>query len=203
MDQPSSAQLRLNLDTREHHAAADEGWAFLRQLRVRRRDYIEQLIVTYGFESSVESALAYTPGLRAVLDLRERARAGLIAQDLIAAGMTAQEVAQLPQMTSLLSFDSIHEAVGWMYVTERATLHFDALRRWILRAFGPATPTAYLRAYDGIVSSRWLQFGRVLDEQCNSEESMEHVITAARRGFQTYARWSEQVRPSIRSRSAS
>lgn len=202
MDLPSPAQLRLNLDTREHHAAADEGWAFLRQLRIRRRDYIEQLIVTYGFESSVESAFAYTTGLRALLDLRERARAGLIAQDLITAGMSAQEVAQLPQYP-LLGFDSVLEALGWMYVTERATLHFDALRRWLLRALGPATPTAYLRAYEGVGSSRWSQFGRVLDAQCSAEAAMEQVISGARRGFQALARWSEQVRPTIRSRSAS
>ncbi|NVB77922.1 MAG: biliverdin-producing heme oxygenase [Kofleriaceae bacterium] len=202
MDPLSPAQLRLNLDTRELHAAADEGWAFLRQLRIRRRDYIDQLIVTYGFESSVESAFAYTPGLRAVMDLRERARAGLIAQDLIAAGMSALEVAQLPQL-SLLGFDSVREALGWMYVTERATLHFDALRRWLLRSLGPATPTAYLRAYDGIASARWSQFGRVLDAECSDEPGMQQVLSGARRGFEVLARWSEQVRPSLRSRSVS
>jgi heme oxygenase len=202
VDQLSPALLRLNLETREYHAVADEAWNVLRQQRVRRRDYIDQLVVTFGFESSVESALAYTPGLRSVIDLRLRARAGLIAQDLIAFGFTAQEIATLPQYGHATPFWSVVDGLGWMYVMERATLHFDALRRWLVRTLGPATPMAYLRGYEGEASAHWHRYGQVLEQVCTDEESLEQLVTAARGGFQALADWDAQTRPKVQARSA-
>lgn len=198
----SPALLRLNLETREYHAAADEAWSVLRQQRVRRRDYIEQLIVTFGFESAVESALAYTPGLRSVIDLRQRARAGLIAQDLIAFGFTPQELAALPQQDQVTPFWTVVDGLGWMYVMERATLHFDAIRRGLLRLLGPETPTAYLRAYEGEASAQWHRYGQVLEQVCTDEDSLQQLVTAARGGFQALADWDARTRPKVQARSA-
>ncbi len=201
MEQLSTALLRLNLETREYHAAADEAWGALRLQRVRRRDYIEQLLITYGFESAVESALAYTPGVRNVIDVRLRARAGLIAQDLIAFGFTAQEISAVAQY-SVAPFPSVIDALGWMYVLERPTLHFEALLRWLQRALGTAVPTAYLRAYEGTANAHWHDYGRVLDEVGIDEDSVEELVTAARGGFQALASWDAQARPQIQARSA-
>src|SRR5438093_1431948 len=93
----SKALLVLNLETRPHHAIADAGWLGLLERTMRRRDYVDQLLATYGFEAPLEAALAYTPHLRSVIDLRARSRAGLLAQDLLALGFSAAGLATVPQ----------------------------------------------------------------------------------------------------------
>jgi len=75
--------VRLNFETRVYHDAAD---MFLRSLcvpRVTRDEYIDRLATAYGFAAPFEAACAYTPGLRDMVDLRARSRAGRIAQDLL------------------------------------------------------------------------------------------------------------------------
>src|SRR5438874_11352487 len=74
--QPSTGLLRLNLETRAFHDAADEGWLRLLQPSVTRADYVRRLATTYGFEGPLEAAFAYTPNLKLFVDLRQRSRAG-------------------------------------------------------------------------------------------------------------------------------
>jgi hypothetical protein len=49
--------------------------------------------VTYGFEAPFAAACARTPGLAHAIDLRGRARSGLIAQDLLSVGWTPRDIA--------------------------------------------------------------------------------------------------------------
>ena len=112
--------MRLDLETRPHHAAADAAWRELLVDDVSEADYAAQLARVYGFEGPLEAAFAYTPGLVRVIDVRRRQRAGLIAQDLLALDVEPAQIANLPGL-ALAPFATIPEALGWMYVVERAT----------------------------------------------------------------------------------
>src|SRR5262245_27053134 len=122
MNAPSRMLMQLNIETRVHHSAIDSTWLDVMSPHLAATHYTRLLARAYGFEAPLEAALAYTRGLGTLIDLRERARAGLLAQDLLALGLSPAQVTDLPQCTELAPFRSAFEALGWMYVAERATL---------------------------------------------------------------------------------
>jgi heme oxygenase len=198
LDQASRSLLELNLETRSHHAAADAPWLELVRPRTTLADYRRRLIKAYGFAAPLEAAFAYTPNLRLLLDLRERSRAGLIAQDLIRLGMSPGEVANLPQTFPLAPFGAPIEALGWMYVDERCTLLHESIRRQLVeRVPEAAQASAYLAAYAGHASARWQQFGHVLDRAVRSQAMLDELLAAAHAAFRTLIDWNATERASI------
>lgn len=194
VDSVAGTLLRLNLETQSHHAAADRLWAPLLATDVTKWEYVSRLAMVYGFEAPLESALAYTPNLRLVIDLRPRIRAGHIAQDLIALGLRASEVAELPQCFPMAPFGSPLEALGWLYVSERTTLQHEAVRRNIVeRIPGAARATAYLSVYDGICGARWHELGITLDRAVRTERAVDEVIAGAHAAFRCLATWTRST----------
>jgi heme oxygenase len=190
VDPLSTAVLTLDRETRGEHARADDGWLRLCRYGVTTTDYIDQLIITYGFESPLESAIAYTPGMPKLLDLRARARAGFIAQDLLALGLSPSAISRLPQC-ALAPFASAVEALGWLYVVERATHHHEVVRRHLARQLPDvADACAYLSCAGGNAVVRWAQFGAVVESAVTSAQ-LPALIAAANTGFRTYAQWCE------------
>lgn len=190
MESAATTLLRLNLETQSHHAAADELWAPLLAPHVTKWQYLARLAVVYGFEAPLEAALAYTPNLRLAIDIRSRIRAGLVAQDLIALGLSAGEVAGLPQCFPMAPFGSPLEALGWLYVSERTTLQHDAVRQNVVGKLpDTATATAYLSVYDGIVGLRWQELGAAFDRFVRTERALDEVIAGAYAGFRCLANW--------------
>src|SRR3569623_276038 len=183
VDQASTAVMRLNLETRSFHSAADEGWLALLSRDVTRSDYLRQLVTVYGFEGPLEAAFAYTPNLKLFVDLRQRSRAGLIAKDLLALGLRANAIATIPQCL-LAPFSGPVEALGWMYVAERATLLHERVRRHLVATFSDGPDIcAYIGAYQGAGGARWIELGHTLDRAVRSEARMDDVIAAARFAF--------------------
>jgi heme oxygenase len=188
MQRLSRMLIRLNLATRQYHAKADAGWLDLRRPTVGKQDYIDQLIKVYGFEAPLESALRYTPGIGALVDLRARTRAGLTVQDLMRLGLSPGRIAGLPQR--FISFSTAAEALGWMYVAERATLIHGSMRRFLMvRISEAARASSYLSAYDGVAASRWSEFGNALDAVGQSPEVQQQVLGAASQGFEALCDW--------------
>jgi heme oxygenase len=182
--------VRLELETRAYHAPAEAGWRDLMMPEVTRGQYVDQLVRVYGFEGPLEAALAYTPHLELVIDVHQRFRAGFIAQDLIALGMRPSEVARLDQCV-LAPFASPLEALGWIYATDRATLVFEDLRRY-LRVRVPLTrdACAYLEASERVGGSRWLELGRQLERAVRSPRMADEVIAGAHAAFRCWLAWS-------------
>jgi heme oxygenase (biliverdin-IX-beta and delta-forming) len=190
MESVASTLLRLNLETQSHHAAADQMWAPLLAPNVTKWQYVARLALVYGFEAPLEAALAYTPNLHLAIDIRARIRAGLVAQDLIVLGLSASEVAALPQCFPMAPFGSPLEALGWLYVSERTTLQHDAVRRNLVGKMPEIrNATEYLSVYDGIVGLRWQELGTAFDRFIRSERALDEVIAGAHAGFRTLATW--------------
>jgi heme oxygenase len=190
MESAATTLLRLNLETQSHHAAADRLWSPLLAPTITKWQYVAQLALVYGFEAPLEAALAYTPNLRLAIDLRSRIRAGLVAQDLITLGVSAGEVADLPQCYPMAPFGSPLEALGWLYVSERSTLKHEAvLKNVVARLPETAKATAYLSVYDGIAGLRWQQLGSAFDHFVRTERAMDEVIAGAHAGFRALTTW--------------
>lgn len=188
--QSPTTLMRLNFETRHHHDKADAVWFDVAtQLTVER--YVEQLGRTYGLEAVVEALLAYTPKLPDLIDLRVRARSKRIVEDLLALGLAPAQVANLPQCTDILPFGDAVEALGWMYVIERATLAYELVRAQVVRNSRLVRATAYLSAYEDAAHERWKELGGVLDRIVTTPDELRRVLDAANAGFTKARGWYE------------
>ena len=185
----SAMLTRLNMETRRDHSRADQPWLELLGADVTRARYVEHLVTLYGFEAPFEASIALTPGIGDRLQLRLRSRSGLIVQDLLALGLTPSRIARLPQCNLMLPFRDLPEALGWMYVVERATLLHDAVRHYLEDRLAVAGACGYLSAYDGVASTRWQELGRALDEAAAIPQAPEHIIAATRTAFACHRDW--------------
>ncbi|CAN5851817.1 hypothetical protein BH11MYX2_BH11MYX2_17300 [soil metagenome] len=188
---------RLNAETAAYHADADVGRDALFQDELTPRTYRDFLALTYGFEMPLETALALSSQLDQLLDLKARSRTHLIAQDLMRLGWRASAVAELPMCLTVPSFRSPAEALGWMYVSERAALAHQVARRHLLTRFPTELTCAsnYLEAGGGLLGQRWRQFGAVLDQISEHPAVAERVVGAANDAFRCYVRWSSRGKP--------
>lgn len=187
----SRTVIELNVATRSYHAGADTPWLDLMVPGVDVQQYISHLIKVYGFEAPLESALHYTPGLAALVDLRARNRTGLVALDMLRLGVGPAQIAQLPQR--FIAFSGTIEALGWMYVVERSTLLHAGVRRYLALRL-PEIPDAlsYLSAYDGVASDRWAELGEALDAVAQTPAIARQLVLAAKQAFSALHSWFHQ-----------
>ena len=189
MHQPSIMLKRLDDETRGQHAEVDVYWLDLMASGVTREHYRALLVRLYGFEAPLESALAYTPHL-VVADRRERTLSGLIAQDLLALGLSPARLTALPQCADIGPFVDPAEALGWKYVIERPTqLHAAIKRNLVSRVADIANACSYLSAFDGIVAARWQQLGLLLDDVAQRAGASARMIDSAKTAFTTMSEW--------------
>ncbi len=184
----SRTLLQLNLATRKHHDAADAPGFGLMVPSVDPGQYVDHLVRIYGFEAPLESALRYTPGLNALIDLRARTRTGLLAQDLMRLGMSASQIARLPQR--FIAFSDACDALGWMYVVERSALRHGGVLRYLVEHIPEINrATSYLAAYDAATGNRWSELGVALDTVGESTEAVHQMADAANQGFLALRDW--------------
>lgn len=186
-----NALLRLNLETRAVHAAADRVWLRLvsDEPEVTEQDYARALVRVYGFEAPLEAALAYTPQFQTLVDMVGRYRSGLIARDLLTLGLTPAQVAAIPQCM-IAPFSGVGEALGWLYVHQRATLCHDRVRRHLVSRLPTlAKATSYLQAYAGAVTVRFDDLGRIIDQYARSPAIEHRIVSAAHDALRAWLSW--------------
>jgi heme oxygenase len=190
----SRTLLQLNIATRSYHVDADTPWLDLMVPSVGLQRYIDHLMRVYGFEAPIESAFHYTPGLSSRVDLRARTRAGLLAHDLLRLGISASQLAQLPQ--HFTTFGSVVEAMGWMYVVERTTLLHAGVHRYLIQRLPElADAASYLSAYDGMASSRWSELGAAFDAEATSPAITRQLVVASSQAFCAQHKWFHNREP--------
>lgn len=141
----------------------------------------------------------YTPGLAHAIDLRGRWRSPLIAQDLLALGWKPVEVTHL-RCHSVEPFHEVADALGWMYVVERATLfHGDVRDELVDRSPDLWPACAYLSAHQRSAHRRWLELGIAIDHFCTSRRLGERLVAAARDAFASLREWERASVPLLRS----
>ena len=190
---------RLDREMGAHHSELVRGWTRLLNSNLAREDYVHQLATTYGFEAPYEAACQYTPGLVQVVDLRGRWRSGLIAQDLLTLGWTPDEITKV-KCRSASPFQDAAEALGWMYIVERATLfHLDVRDALAERYVDLSRASAYLAAYERSVSRRWGELGIALDRLATSQGVAHRIVDAAKNAFAALREWERASAPGLRS----
>ena len=185
----SSTLARLSLETSRSHAWIDE--ALFGPLEFPTSTaYRRFLCLFYGFQAPLENALALTPGV----DPRHfegRGKAGRIAHDLMALGLTRHEHLLLARRQAVPAFENAAQAVGWMYSTERLMLQVEALRVRLEVEMPVVMALAhqFLYVYVNTAELRWRQFGAVLDRVAKNYD-VEQIVEAARTSLDALHSWS-------------
>ncbi len=182
---------RLNEETRVHHAETDADLDVLFRGDASAAHYMLFLIRVYGFEAPLESTLVPTPTLDLMINLRERSRSVFIARDLMALGLRPNEVAELPMCLTIPSFRGAAEALGWMYVVERATLAHHVIRQHLITRLPleMANASSYLQANAGVAGTRWRAFGTTLDHVARHPAIADRMVASANEAFRCHRRW--------------
>lgn len=189
MNTSSRTLVQLELETRPYHADLDTVWADLLAPGLTVARYKAHLSRVYGFEAPLEAALAYTPHLSSLIELRSRFRSGLIVEDLLALGAKPGVLAQAPQCM-IAPFRGAAEALGWMYVLQRFTLRHDVTRGQLVSQLPEAAEaTAYLAAYGASVGARWNDLGRTLDQVARTPQIEHQVLSSAHDAFRRALDW--------------
>jgi heme oxygenase len=185
-----SLLLRLNVATAAHHAALDAPWLALQQPTVTAGEYLHHLVRTYGLIAPFEGACRYTPGLDVYLDPSRLGRAGLLAQDLLALGLTPSQVASIEQCPAISTYQSPSEAIGWLYVLERSRpLHQGIKHALLCHVPGAGEATSYLSLDAGHVGHHWAMLGRVVEHAGATPQAADDIVTAACQASEVCLQW--------------
>jgi heme oxygenase len=180
---------RLKNETRVHHVAADEDRVALAISAVTPSEYRAFLIKLYGLESPIEAMFAMTKDLRDVFDLRTRTQVRLLKADLRALGVT--DPSRLPVCRNVGPFRDIPEALGWMYVTERAA----PLRGVIRQHFEQRLPDqmriagCYLAGHERGAHARWVELGIALEQIADTTALADRIVATAHMAFRCQHQW--------------
>lgn len=177
---------RVDQETRFDHASADGLWRDLMESAATPATYMHHLMRLYGFAAPLEAALAYTPNLASAIDVRGRVRSGLIAKDLLALGISAGNIAELPQCM-IAPFATVAEALGWMYVVERSAGLHGAVRRYLIARYPRLEGATTYLASSG--AARWSTFADALEPYVQTRALQQQVVTGARDAFRCALDW--------------
>ena len=186
---------RLGTDTAVFHADADSDVdRFLFKASTTAADYRTFLVRQYGFVAPLETALATADGVPGLLDLSRRAKAARIVHDLLALGMTLNQVTDLPQCLSIPMFRGAAAALGWMYVAERAMLASAVITRHLTSVLPDEmrAASAYLTTYAGRVGRMWRELGDAMDQVATNPAVGERMVASAGDAFRTLSRFRTQ-----------
>ncbi len=180
---------RLDRDTRQRHASADNDRLVLMSTTVTPELYRAFLVRVFGFEAAVETMLHMTTGLDDVVDLRSRVHVRLLKSDLAALALTS--VAHVPRCRSVIPFACHADALGWMYVVERNMLLHGVLRRHLESRLPEqlATAGAYLAGNERNAGARLRELGEALDAIARPPVMADRVVAAAHAAFRSQRHW--------------
>jgi len=172
--------------TRAEHEAT-EAVVARRGFFASRDRYREYLRHFYGIHRVVDAPLARALERAGLADARDRAKARLLAEDLVALGDEPAEVEALPRIavSALPDLADTLQAVGAAYVLEGASLGGRVILRSVGRALGVADGpgAAFLTGYGEATRARWMTFRQFMDELVVGPEAAEVVVAAAKTTF--------------------
>lgn len=181
---------RLDAETAIAQRNANAPWLAAASADGSVPTYMRLLGRAYGFQAPLEAALAYTPIVPALVDLRARSRSGLAAQDLMALGITATQVATLDEFI-IVPYGNLADAFGWLYASERATrIHARIRDELVTRHPQLHRATAYLAACGGSAADhRWRELGVTLDRVARAPRVADQIVDAAHEAYRALVDW--------------
>jgi heme oxygenase len=180
---------RLERETREHHADAEAD--LFRVLDDATPAMYHRLLATIDrFEYAVESELVRTQQLPFGF-VAARIKTGRLAEDLLALGDDPVVAALFAIPLEPVRFRDAYDALAWMYVVERNTLHHLSLYRALVPRLRTTLRIAatYLTSHATDVHARWFELGAYLDEVVDSPDTAAAIVEVASEAFMRQHAW--------------
>ena len=158
--------------------------------------YRRVLETFYGFYVPLEKDVMQLAAAEPPLEFPLRARAELIARDLLALGSARADLAALPLCSDRPELTCVEDLAGCLYVLEGACLGGQVLSPLLQRRLGLAQESgAAFFAGDGERTlPRWAVVVAWLDGLPRTGASTARIISTAKATFAAFARWAEVTR---------
>jgi heme oxygenase len=186
---------RLKLVTHDAHERmhGHDGFGAAAAGKLSGADYRDLLARLYGFHAAFDLAMRLAPAaLAEAIDLPERGRAGLLAQDLSGLGASPQRLAALPLCDDMPPMKSEGDYLGALYVVEGSTLG----GQYIARALAPAVGVnrRFFLGHGGEHSRLWRSFVARLDRLDAEPAEAVDAERSALAVFAAFERWMSRWR---------
>jgi heme oxygenase len=157
-----------------------------------KKEYTDLLVRFYGFYLPMETLLAHILSVEtASLDFTPRRKSSLLERDLLALGVTIEEIRSLPRCPCVPVLADPTEALGCMYVLEGATLGGQVISRRIrqLLGFSATSGCAFFSSYGDEVGPMWNAFVSALTAHATTPERIDAMGKAACETFAAIEQW--------------
>ena len=181
---------RLKQATNEAHERmhAHPGFAAAAAGTIKPGAYRDLLARLYGFHAAFDLEMQAAPAAFAQdIDLPARARADLIADDLVALGVSRAGVAALPRCEDLPRLSGEGDRLGALYVVEGSTLGGVFIARALAATAGNAH--RFFLGHESDHSRLWRDLVRRLDKLDATPEEAAAAEFAALATFDAFERW--------------
>ena len=168
---------RLKAATNAQHLAL-EATVNLVQLSNSLPAYHALLRRFYGFYAPIEAQLATLPWSTVDFDITGRAKSALLAADLKWLGETPTALADLPRCPTLPNLADIPQALGYLYVSEGATLGGQVIIRQLQKHL-PISRRAggqFYNSYGAAAGPMWQTLGHFINGFINTAEAESGLI---------------------------
>ncbi len=150
----------------------------------------------YGFWRPLEARLREIPGLDALgLDLAERAKTPLLAEDLVALGVAVPTGARL--CGDLPPIGGAAAALGCLYVIEGASLGGQVISKHLRSRLDITSETGgrFFHGYGERTGAMWRAFGASVSALAVTAEAQAEMVDAAIATFRLLRLWCEREEP--------
>lgn len=189
---PPNLLSRLRSETGSEHNAVEQSLLLMSE-DLTLQLYKRRLEQFYGFYLPVEKQLLDGHGpIAPWLAVRQRRKAQLLSEDLIALGQPADH--RLPLCTNLPALHSAAECFGSLYVLEGATLGGVIINRYVEKKLGVTQDSGgkFFYGYGEQTGAMWQHFRAAITEFSLTSSEHDTVVASARATFKTLQQWCEK-----------
>lgn len=182
---------RLKQATAARHAAI-ESRSELLDPRLSRAGYRACLRRFFGYYAPLELSLLRSRAWHgAGLTYGDRHKTQRLSQDLLALGVTPEELEQTPLCRGLPDLSTTARLFGCLYVIEGATLGGQIVTRHLHASLGvtPLSGGAFFGGYGALTGSRWKAFGTQLNAFAMRSGGDDEIVASANETFETLDHW--------------
>lgn len=153
-------------------------------------DYKELLKIFLGMFAPIENALTEVE-LPEGLEFDKRKRTKLLELDLLALGLSAEEINAIPRFEGLSSSPSVAHALGVMYVLEGSKLGGQHITRLLHQRLGLSNERgcSFFGSHGQDVGSMWKKFCEIARATVVATEEREEFVEAAKSTFSSFEMW--------------
>jgi heme oxygenase len=185
----------LKAGTAEQHSAIERIMPFFKN-DFSLEAYVRVLKAFLGFFEPVERELRSVATRDSFgFDISDRQRANLLTTDLLALGVTPDDIALTPRCDHLPRLENVDDGLGCLYVLEGSTLGGPLIAREVQTRFGVEEKTGgrFFHGYGSQTGVKWREFCTSVRIYAADGKNQTAIVQSARSTFELLETWMRQA----------